>query len=231
MRYTSKKLVCGSIGLFAFMFSIASSHASNLLVNGDFSSGNTGFGTDYTLTTMSPFLFQNAVHGIYAILPANAIAASSAYGDWTNISTDPTGGHGNVFVADGATTPNTTVWKETVNVTPNTNYTFKFYAAEVSNPCCSNATILPAINGVNGSVLATNATWQRGTVLWNSGASVTATILLTDTNTSGPFNDFAIGHLDFSPATATTPLPAALPFFGAGLAGLGWLARRRRLPA
>lgn len=28
--------------------------------------------------------------------------------------------------------------------------------------------------------------------------------------------------------TATTPLPAALPMFATGLAGLGWLARRRR---
>ena len=38
----------------------------NLVSNGNFSAGATGFSTGYTLTTMTPHLFQNAVHGIYA---------------------------------------------------------------------------------------------------------------------------------------------------------------------
>jgi hypothetical protein len=32
-------------------------------------------------------------------------------------------------------------------------------------------------------------------------------------------------------ASAETPVPAALPMFATGLAGLGWLARRRRKQA
>ena len=65
---------------------------------------------------MTPDLFQNGVHGIYAIEPAGSVAASSAYGDWTNVTTDPSGGNGNVYVADCATDPDTTVWSETVSV-------------------------------------------------------------------------------------------------------------------
>ena len=38
----------------------------------------------------------------------------------------------------------------------------------------------------------------------------------------------ADGSLYVSAVTTTTPLPAALPLFASGLAGLGWLARRRR---
>ena len=71
----------------------------NLVTNGNFKAGNTGFTTGYTLTTMTPYLFQDGVHGIYAVEKAAKIAASSAYGDWTNISTTPSGKNGNVYVA------------------------------------------------------------------------------------------------------------------------------------
>jgi hypothetical protein len=39
-------------------------------------------------------------------------------------------------------------------------------------------------------------------------------------------------QLNAVPVTVTnTPLPAALPLFATGLAGLGWLARRRKKQA
>jgi len=51
-----------------------------------------------------------------------------------------------------------------------------------------------------------------------------------------PFFQFPAGYtLDLSPGIANlpaaTPLPAALPLFATGLAGLGWLARRRHKQA
>ena len=112
-------------------------------MNGNFKAGNAGFTTGYTLTTMTPYLFQDGVHGIYTVEKAGSIAGSSAYGDWTNISTAPSGKNANVFVADAATTAGTVVWSETVTVSPNTKYKFSFDAAEVSDPCCSNATLVP----------------------------------------------------------------------------------------
>jgi hypothetical protein len=36
------------------------------------------------------------------------------------------------------------------------------------------------------------------------------------------------GGLSFSPNTATTPLPAALPLFASGLGLIGWIGRRRK---
>jgi hypothetical protein len=54
-----------------------------------------------------------------------------------------------------------------------------------------------------------------------SGAAFTSVVL------SSAGLDFAIDNVVVSDAAAT-PLPAALPLFATGLAGLGWFARRRR---
>ena len=169
----------------------------NLVTNGNFKAGNTGFTTGYTLTTMTPYLFQDGVHGIYAVEKAAKIAASSAYGDWTNINTTPSGKNGNVYVADGATTSGTVVWSETVSVSPNTKYRFSFDAAEVSNACCSNAQFAPSVNGTTGAVLTTSGSWQKGGMVWRSGSATTATLTLVDVNTQGTYNDFALDDVSF----------------------------------
>ena len=229
MRF--KSLPIAGMALAMICAAPAAQAGTNLLVNGDFSAGATGFSTDYTLTIMTPFLFQDGVHGIFAVLPAGDIAASSAYGDWTNVSTDPFGGNGNVYLADGATDANTTVWSETVNVTPNTNYSFSFYGVEVSNPCCSNANLQSTINGDNASVINTTNAWQKsGEFIWNSGSNTTATLSVTDTNTDGSFNDFAMTDLSFSAPGVPEPSAWAMMILGAGMAGAA-LRRRRVLAA
>jgi hypothetical protein len=199
----------------------------NLVTNGDFSAGNSGFTTGYALSTMTPQLFENNVHGIYAVEPAGSIAGSSAYGDWTNITTDPSGHNSNVWVADGATDPNVTVWSETVGVAANTTYTFSFFGAEVSNPCCSNATLQASINGVDESTLGTTGAWQQDSFTWNSGSNTSAVLTLVDTNTSGGFNDFAIDDLSFSgPGGVPEPGAWGLMLVGVGLAGAALRGRR-----
>lgn len=188
--------------------------AANLIVNGDFSGGNAGFTTGYTLTTSTPYLFQNGIWGIYAVEPIGSVGGSSAYGDWYNVTTDPFGGNGNVIVADGSPVADTIVWSEMVAVTPHTNYTFSFYGAEISNACCTNAVLVPTINGTSGAALNANGAWQQNPPFtWNSGASETATLALVDTNISGPYNDFVLTGLSLIPATAP-------PSFAAGKATL-----------
>jgi hypothetical protein len=202
---------------------------TNLVINGDFRSGNADFTTGYTLTTMTPYLFQNAVHGIYAIEPAGSVAGSSEYGDWVNVTTDPGGGNGNVFASDAATTTDTTVWSQTVTVTPNTTYVFSYEIAEISNPCCSNAQFLPTIDGASGLPLTADASWQMGSYTWNSGSNTSATLSLTDLNPSGPYNDFVLDDISL---TSSVPEPAgwALMLVGAGLSGAA-LRRRQTVRA
>jgi hypothetical protein len=195
------------------------------VVNGDFSAGNTGFSTDYTLSALTPY-FSNGAHGIYQILPANQISSSSAYGDWVYAPTDPFGHpNGTVFVADGSdTTPLKAVWSETVSVTPNTNYVFSFYGIEVSNLGIP-AQLQETINSTTGSTLIASHTWQNSSFSWNSGSSTTATLTLTDTETSGGFNDFAISNISF---TGGVPEPSTWAMMILGFAGMGFTAYRRK---
>jgi hypothetical protein len=113
-------------------------HAANLLTNGDFSAGASGFGTDY-------FNFGAPISnpGVYTVTAANNINSPdvNTFGDWNAIDTDPTGGTGNVLVAAGADFPLPKVWFETVAVTPDTNYTFTFFAVDVNGARVNDAVI------------------------------------------------------------------------------------------
>jgi hypothetical protein len=203
--------------------------ASELVVNGDFSGGNTGFTSGYTLTTMTPDLFQNAVHGIYAVEAISAIPGSAAYGDWDNVTTSPSGGPGFAFVSDGPDNPTTAglaAWSETVKVKPNATYTFSFYGAEISNACCSNAQLQPSVNGDTGTTASQIGSWRQDVMTWNSGSNTTATLEIKDLNDSGGFNDFVMTDISFR--GAAVPEPAAWTTLLLGLAALGAALRASR---
>jgi hypothetical protein len=194
---TALRRTLSACAVLAVTAAAPSRAAPNLITNGNFKAGNTGFTTGYELTTMTPYLFQDGVHGIYTVEKAGRIAGSSAYGDWTNISTAPSGKNANVYVADASTSAGTVVWSQTVTVTPNTRYKFIFYAAEVSDACCSNAQMAASVNGTTLGTLTASASWQKAGYVWRSGSATTATLTLIDTNTSGPYNDFALDDLSF----------------------------------
>jgi len=214
----------GLIGVGGMVaLSIVPASAVSLVTNGDFSGGNSGFFSDYT--SNAPI----SDHAQYTVVPAANIndLTSNVYGDWGAVTTDPSGGNGNVLIADGATSSNERVWYQTVSgVQANTLYTFNFYAVDVNNDRVIDASIQASVLGVGIGTLNTNGGWQLGSFNWNSGANSGPIILaLIDTNTAGPFNDFGIDQISFS---ASTPLPAALPLFASGLGVMGFLARRRK---
>jgi hypothetical protein len=173
--------------------------SSNLLVNGDFSLGNTGFTSQYAFSTdLQP-------EGNYVVgdNPHNFHPSGASFGDHTT-------GTGLMLIANGAPTPNTVLWQETVNVSNATNYVFSGWAAswgefgDLTDPSPAQLEFL--VNGVQiGSSFTLNAhdgAWSQFSATWSSGTSGSATITIVDLNTVSVGNDFAVDDLAFGPAEA-----------------------------
>ena len=198
--------------------------AANLLTNGDFSAGNSGFGSDYAFESFISSETQ------YTVTAANTINDVNSFHDWTAIETDPTGGTGNILVANGATDSGTAVWFETVSVTPNTNYTFSFFGVDVNADRVSDATLIPFFRGTDvteGSALDTNGTWQMSSFTWNSGSATSVLINLIDANADLAFNDFAIGDLSFAATAGAVPETSTWVAMLIGFASVGLLGYRK----
>jgi len=167
---------------------------ANLVVNGDFSSGNTGFQTDYTNYAIGT-VPSSGVQGAYGVVtnPRNWFNPFSACSDHTTSS-------GNMLVADGSTSGTARVWysQTPITVVPGKNYTFSYFLAAVVNG--GPATLEVLINNVSLGPLATAPSspcvWDEHSYVWNSGTNTTAVISIIDREAFGN-NDFAIDDLNF----------------------------------
>src|SRR4051812_6854698 len=81
--------------------------AQNLLTNGNFSAGNTGFTSEYVFVNSG----VSTTPGTYGIR-----TNSQSYNPNFNLFGDHTTGNGNMMLVDGHPTPNRTVWSETIPV-------------------------------------------------------------------------------------------------------------------
>ncbi|MEI9912916.1 MAG: hypothetical protein WDO71_26715 [Bacteroidota bacterium] len=101
------------------------SNRSNLIVNGDFSLGNTGFTSQYISAN------PNSNEGQYFIG-----TNPQAWNGGLNTCGDHTSGNGNMMMVNGAPAVDVNVWKQTIAVTPNTNYAFSTWieALTATNP-------------------------------------------------------------------------------------------------
>lgn len=159
--------------------------AQNLVVNGDFSAGNTGFASQYTYS-----------HG--SLLPQNVYDVGTDpqadNGAWPNTGV-PTGATSpNMLIVNGGSAGNNIVWSESnLTVQANTNYNFSVYIENLFS--VSPATLAFNIDGVSlGTPTAGGpvGTWVPFYATWYSGANTSATLGLIDTNTAGYGNDFAL---------------------------------------
>ena len=182
----------------------------DLIVNGSFEAGNSGFGTDLGCVPTPPFgLTQN---GVYAIAqnPADWFYASP----WANMG-DHTTGSGNMFLA----TPDPgsdRIWYESLNLIGGTVYTFSGWAAWVSL-LDQNRPVLSLIAGGNSlgvfdlSTLPAG-TWGQFSFSYTAASTGPVLFSIMDLALSNDGNDFALDDLTFAPV----PEPGSL-----GLLGLG----------
>lgn len=200
-----KKLIKSFSFLFLITaFSILNVSAQNLIVNGDFTSGNSGFTSGYSNVISLPL---SGIKGSYDIV-ANPNAWFAPFA----ACPDHTTGTGRMMVVDGSDVNNTKLWEQTVTVVPGKTYQFSYYLQSVTTPSPARIEIL--INGVSlgvpNTAPATTCSWAQRIYSWNSGVSNSAIITIYDREISGNGNDFAIDDLSFTtcpnPPTVTTPV-------------------------
>jgi hypothetical protein len=165
-----------------------SADAQNVVINGDFEAGNTGFSTAYSFAPGG-----NSTEGQYTIRanPAGWNGSFQSTGDHTS-------GTGLMMVVNGQnlTTP-ILMWGQTVNTVPGRRYTFSMWVRAVVNG--PSAILLATINGTDltpGYVAPQQFGdgWTGFTREWIADAA-TASISIKNLNIATFPNDFVIDDI------------------------------------
>ena len=175
----------------------------NLIINGDFSQGNTGFTTQY-IYHPSSFSTTNPYYSI-------ATTSNGWFPSAANCNQDHTSGNGNMMLVDGAIDNGRIVWSQTIPVTAGTSYLLSAWAMDINQNFNSNATQLRfKINGSQvglifglGSVYP--CTWFKFFSSWNSGNSTSAVIEITSSDLHADGNDFALDDISFAVEQCALP--------------------------
>ncbi|HOL99135.1 MAG TPA: hypothetical protein PLE86_11705, partial [Bacteroidales bacterium] len=169
----------------------------NVIVNGDFSQGNTGF---YTAYNYSPNLIPEG----------NYYIGTNPHDYHPNFATcgDHTTGSGNFMIVNGNRTANQPVWCQDIHVIPNTDYIFATWITSVhpANPAVLQFSINGVLLGSPFSATSTVCQWNEFYEVWNSGSNTSITICIVNQNTIANGNDFAIDDIYFAPLCSSTDI-------------------------
>jgi len=170
------------------------SPTTNLIYNGDFSLGNTGFDSDYFYTSGA-----SEFQGFYGVF-TNPTQFNSWFGDCEDHSDSA---DGQMLVADGSTSLGQYVWCQQIGVEANKTYTFSTWITNIywqAPPL-----IRFSINGndLGSSLQLSNSdcAWEEFSANWFSGNNTSANICIESINTAIDGNDFAVDDLSFSLAS------------------------------
>jgi len=174
--------------------------ATELVTNGSFSAGNTGFSTNYTYVADVAGASEMYPEGTYAVVPNAHNVHTSFYG------TGHTPAGGPYMVVNGHPTLGQAIWSQNnIAVQPNTTYYFSAWGMSVVN---NNNGVLRF--SINGSQVGTTAflpngysstagpfNWVRFYGSWNSGFATTANLSIVNLNTVLGGNDFGLDDISF----------------------------------
>ncbi len=223
MKLRQKKLLVCLACLLSLICLVGSAFASNIVINGGFESGNTGFTSTYT----------NVVNGWPPDLSEGkyAIGSDPNYYHELWASFGPYEGS-KMMIVNGATISGVNVWSQSVTAAPNTTY---YFSAEIASQYATSPAVLDfSIN--NGSIGTLNASstvglWQNFYATWNSGAGGPVILGLVNQNTVAGGNDFCLDNIQMDTVNPgghnVTPAPSTVLLLGSGMLGLALLGRRK----
>ena len=167
-------------------YTISSTYTTNNLVtNGNFSLGNTGFSSsyNYSATNLYP-------EGVYSV----TTNANTVHNGFTG------SGGGNFMVVNGSTSPGMEVWCQDIVVEPGTMYNFSSLVTTVANgnPALLQFSINSSVIGTTFSAPNTTGSWTDFNATWSSNTETTAEICIVNQNVAGGGNDFGLDDITFT---------------------------------
>lgn len=186
-------------GTYIVSSTIASLTGLNMVVNGDFENGTTALANNFT-TAYNPG--SGGAYGLLSNPGQYAISTSpSLVHNNFSLCGDHTTGSGNMLIANGAQTSNTTVWSQTVPVIAGQGYLFSFWVANALNDPAVAQLQLFVNNQPISTVLSPTAVacvWVQITGSWLVGANTTNAVLkIVNQSTASSGNDFSIDDILF----------------------------------
>ena len=166
--------------------------SENLIVNGDFESGNQDFTSNYWSSC-----FQGSMpQGSYCI----NTRTDTYWPTWKSCTDRTSPGIGKMFVTDGAIVPDEEIWCQTVEVEQNTDYALSAWITPVLN--LNNAVLQFTINsdtiGKPFSAKPIECEWNEFFEVWNSNINTSAEICITNENKASNGNDFAMDDISLN---------------------------------
>lgn len=177
---------------------------NNILENGDFTIGNTGFISNYNDAiglglggTWGPL----SLEGTYAVTNNPALVHTNfiACGDHTT-------GTGNMMVVNGSGVSNLPVWCQTVAVDPSLTYQFSAWLTSVvaDNPAVLQFSINGDLLGSPFNAQFSTCEWTNFFEIWESAGATTAEICIVNQNIGVAGNDFALDDIALVPVCLAT---------------------------
>ena len=220
-----------SAALLATLAAAAPLSAQNLVTNGDFEAGNTGFSSDYTYSPGNGFPAAT-----YTV-----VDDPKAFNSFFVSAGDHTTGDGLMLVANGSSNINDAVWQSTViPISAATDYFFEAFLMNVFPDSPPILSFTVSLNGAPETLLATlgiptgTGVWNGLSTTFNSGLATSATLYLRNAQTAFSGNDFALDDVYLgttsivNPPVGGVPEPSAWAMMILGFGVIGASIRHRR---
>jgi hypothetical protein len=216
-----------SLALCAALPAVASS--TNLITNGDFETGGqgnppVGFETDFRYTRVDCCAGAAIVGPHISFAFSGRSAAAGRGGDHTT-------GTGDALFVNGSTNATQVFWRQTVSLTPMTDYTFGIWGTLWFGGPSVQALKLDGVQVGSFTIDGVRDAWSQDTLTFTTGAGPIGGVLeLVNLSTGFSGNDFAVDDLTLTGATTPVPTPLSAALMISGLGGLVGLRRIRRQP-